>query len=89
MATTSLDASSPCWFTDVNFRSQVVVQAIPVISCTLHDLKDSSEIALPANFKDRIEHYAKRVDAKLESALPPADRQPTRLHEAMRSRMNP
>ena len=39
---------------------------------------------MPANFKDRIDYYAKRVDAKLEFALPPADRQPMRLHEAMR-----
>ncbi len=39
---------------------------------------------MPANFKDRIEYYTGRVSAKLDSALPPAELKPTRLHEAMR-----
>lgn len=37
-----------------------------------------------ANFEDRIAAYQQRVDACLETALPPADMAPQRLHEAMR-----
>ena len=39
---------------------------------------------MPANFKDRIEHYNQRVDAKLDRELPAAEVNPRRLHEAMR-----
>jgi len=44
----------------------------------------SPEIELSDSFEGRIEHYNKRVRAKLDAALPPAGLQPTRLHEAMR-----
>lgn len=60
------------------------MQALSFISCTLHGPKSQSEKALPASFEDRIEQYSTRVRAKLDSALPPADLQPRRLHEAMR-----
>ncbi|MEL7186006.1 MAG: farnesyl diphosphate synthase [Pseudomonadota bacterium] len=36
------------------------------------------------DFKDRIPDYTRRVDARLDEALPPADETPVRLHEAMR-----
>jgi len=35
-------------------------------------------------FPDRIEHYTRRVNDKLDQALPTADVDPARLHEAMR-----
>lgn len=84
MTTTSLDARSSCWFTDVKLGLQAVLQAIANDSCTLHNPKVGSEASLPTTFKDRIDYYAKRVDAKLEFALPPAGLHPGQLHEAMR-----
>ncbi len=39
---------------------------------------------MPEHFKDRIDAYQRRVDERLGAALPPADRPPRRLHEAMR-----
>jgi len=39
---------------------------------------------LPANFRKRIEHYTKRVDQRLDIALPPTELAPHRLHDAMR-----
>ena len=39
---------------------------------------------MAATFKDRISDYQQRVDARLTDALPSADIQPQRLHDAMR-----
>ena len=39
---------------------------------------------MPTGFKDRIDHYVARVDEKLDAALPAAEENPARLHEAMR-----
>ena len=36
------------------------------------------------NYEQRIPHYTRRVEAKLDSVLPGSDVQPNRLHEAMR-----
>jgi len=41
-------------------------------------------MALPENFKDRIDTYQQRVDERLDAALPPPTAAPERLHEAMR-----
>ena len=40
--------------------------------------------AVPDNFEQRIPHYVRRVEAKLDSVLPGSDIKPSRLHEAMR-----
>jgi farnesyl diphosphate synthase len=40
--------------------------------------------AVPDNFEQRIPHYVRRVEAKLDSVLPGSDIEPSRLHEAMR-----
>ncbi len=40
--------------------------------------------AVPDNFEQRIPHYVRRVEAKLDGVLPGSDVKPTRLHEAMR-----
>ena len=40
--------------------------------------------AVPDNFEQRIPHYVRRVEAKLDSVLPGSDTEPSRLHEAMR-----
>lgn len=39
---------------------------------------------MPRQFKQRIASYTARVDARLEAALPPADKAPHTLHDAMR-----
>jgi farnesyl diphosphate synthase len=39
---------------------------------------------LPDTFEDRIAAYTRRVDERLDAALPLSSRHPTRLHEAMR-----
>jgi farnesyl diphosphate synthase len=39
---------------------------------------------VPNDFEQRIPHYTRRVEAKLDSVLPGADVEPCRLHEAMR-----
>lgn len=39
---------------------------------------------MAANFRDRIPDYIQRIDKSLDAALPDADTQPRRLHEAMR-----
>jgi farnesyl diphosphate synthase len=39
---------------------------------------------LTATFEDRISDYQQRVDARLAEALPSAEREPRRLHDAMR-----
>ncbi len=41
-------------------------------------------IDLTENFRDRIDAYQRRVDERLDAALPPASVAPRRLHEAMR-----
>ena len=43
-----------------------------------------SEIALPANFENRIAYYRERVESKLDEVLPSASQAPRRLHDAMR-----
>ena len=39
---------------------------------------------MPNDFEQRIAHYTRRVEAKLDSVLPGRDTEPCRLHEAMR-----
>jgi farnesyl diphosphate synthase len=39
---------------------------------------------VPNDFQQRIPHYIRRVEAKLDSVLPGSDVEPGRLHEAMR-----
>ncbi|MDH3551774.1 MAG: polyprenyl synthetase family protein [Gammaproteobacteria bacterium] len=39
---------------------------------------------MPATFDKRIAYYTERVQEKLDSVLPPANRPPKRLHDAMR-----
>jgi geranylgeranyl pyrophosphate synthase len=39
---------------------------------------------VPNDFEQRIPHYTRRVEAKLDSVLPGSDVEPRRLHEAMR-----
>jgi farnesyl diphosphate synthase len=39
---------------------------------------------VPNDFEQRIPHYTRRVEAKLDSVLPGSDVEPGRLHEAMR-----
>ena len=39
---------------------------------------------MPENFKDRIDDYLARIDARLNAALPATTQAPERLHEAMR-----
>ncbi len=43
-----------------------------------------SAYALSETFKNRVDRYTKRVNEKLDAALPPASTSPSRLHEAMR-----
>ena len=39
---------------------------------------------MPNDFEQRIPHYTRRVEAKLDSVLPGSEVEPGRLHDAMR-----
>jgi hypothetical protein len=39
---------------------------------------------VPNDFEQRIPHYTRRVEAKLDNVLPGSEVEPGRLHEAMR-----
>ncbi len=39
---------------------------------------------MASTFENRVAHYTERVDAKLDSVLPPLSQSPRRIHEAMR-----
>ncbi len=47
-------------------------------------LIDSQRMPVADNFEQRIPHYTRRVEAKLDTVLPQRDVRPSRLHEAMR-----
>ena len=47
-------------------------------------LVDSQRTPVAHNFEQRIPHYTRRVEAKLDTVLPGLDVMPGRLHEAMR-----
>jgi farnesyl diphosphate synthase len=53
-----------------------------VVLCADRTLSGTSQ--LPAPFADRVPAYSKRIDERLERALPAPTETPQRLHEAMR-----